>query len=120
MTVVTRDPCCMEASVRKLVEVPQVVGRPFHVGRDLAEAAGVTLANTDPDGPPIGALAWPGLFYIATQDPPPGASLLEHDSVTITVVRHGETPHASLRPPANPPPVLDAHASPEPDPNREH
>ncbi|MHA6668200.1 PASTA domain-containing protein [Homoserinimonas sp. A447] len=105
----------MAASARKLVEVPEVVGLPFHVGRDLATEAGVTLANIDPDGPPIGALAWPGLFYISTQDPLPGVSVPEHDSVRVTVVEHGEAPRTSSREPANPP-ALDAHAEREPDP----
>lgn len=107
----------MAASARKLVEVPEVVGLPFHVGRDLANEAGVTLANIDPDGPPIGALAWPGLFYISTQDPLPGASVPEHDSVRITVVRHGGTVQTMARQPANPLPSLDAHASPDSDPS---
>ena len=35
------------------VTVPDVVGLPFHVGRDVAWEAGVSLANPDPDGPPI-------------------------------------------------------------------
>ena len=46
------------------VTVPDVVGLPFHIGRDVAAEAGVALANPDPDGPPIAALTWPGLFYI--------------------------------------------------------
>ena len=73
--------------MRREVVVPSVVGLPFHVARDLAIEAGVTLANPDPDGPPIGALAWPGLFYVVSQHPPAGAVLMEHDSVTITVER---------------------------------
>ena len=52
--------------------VPDVVGLPFHVGRDVAWEAGVSLANPDPDGPPIGALAWPGLLYITSQRPAAG------------------------------------------------
>jgi len=46
------------------VKVPDVVGLPFHVGRDIAAEAGVTLANPDPDGPPIAALIWPRLSCI--------------------------------------------------------
>lgn len=105
----------MAASGRKLVKVPEVVGLPFHIGRDLATEAGVTLANIDPDGPPIGALAWPGLFYIATQDPLPGAQLLEYESVRVTVVQHGGAPQPARRDPTSPP-ALDAHAEQEPDP----
>ena len=106
----------MESYARKLVEVPDVVGLPFHIGRDIASAAGVTLANPDPDGPPIAALAWPGLFYIETQDPLPGSPLLEWDSVRVTVVQHGAASESVSRRPASDPPVLTAHAEPDPDP----
>lgn len=71
------------------VTVPDVVGLPFHIGRDIAEAAGVTLANPDPDGPPISALAWPGLFYITSQRPPGGTEVYRWDSVGIEVVEYG-------------------------------
>lgn len=71
------------------VTVPDVVGLPFHIGRDIAEAAGVTLANPDPDGQPISALAWPGLFYITSQRPPAGAEVYRWDSVAIEVVEYG-------------------------------
>ncbi|CAH0231136.1 hypothetical protein SRABI76_02755 [Microbacterium oxydans] len=69
--------------------MPNVVGLPFHVGRDLARDAGVTLANPDPDGPPIGALAWPGLFYITSQQPTAGATLYRWDSVAVEIIEHG-------------------------------
>lgn len=72
------------------VTVPDVVGLPFHVGRDVVSAAGVTLANADPDGPPIGALAWPGLFYISSQNPAAGAAVSRWGSVTVEIVAHGE------------------------------
>jgi len=51
------------------VTVPDVVGLPFHIAQDMAADAGVALANTDPDGPPISGLAWPGLFYIGQRVP---------------------------------------------------
>jgi len=53
------------------VTVPDVIGLPFHVGRDVAWEAEVSLANPDPDGPPIGALAWPGLSTSHRNVPPP-------------------------------------------------
>jgi beta-lactam-binding protein with PASTA domain len=71
--------------VRDVVRVPDVVGMPFHIARDLAREAGVTLANPDPDGPPIASLAWPGLFYVTSQSPAPGAECLRWDSVCIEV-----------------------------------
>lgn len=79
-------------SGRRVVVVPDVVGLPFHVGRDVASEAGVALANPDADGPPIGSLAWPGLFYIVRQHPAPGTELREWDSVGVEVVAHGDAP----------------------------
>ena len=90
-------------SPRRVVTVPDLAGLPFHVGRDLAAEAQVALANPDPDGPPIGALAWPGLFYIVRQDPAPGALIHEWDSVRVEVVRHGEGPDREWAEPQVPP-----------------
>lgn len=73
----------IDRSVRREVTVPDVVGLPFHVGRDVVAEAGVTLANPDPDGPPMGGLAFPGLFYIMWQEPAPGTLLHEWDSVGV-------------------------------------
>lgn len=72
------------------VTVPDVFGLPFHVGRDLAAQFGVTLANPDPDGPPIRGLAWPGLFYITSQNPPAGTEARRWDSVAVEIVGYGE------------------------------
>ena len=105
----------VDRSTRRVVTVPDVVGLPFHVGRDVAAGAGVTLANPDPDGPPIGALAWPGLYYIVRQIPESGTQLREWDSVGIEVVGHGDEPDrepAILRPT---PPIDAAHATPDPE-----
>ncbi len=94
------------------VTVPDVVGLPFHVGRDVATGAGVALANTDPDGPSIGSLAWPGLYYIVRQDPAPGTVLYEWDSVGVEVVKHGESPDREPATPQSAPPAASAHAVP--------
>jgi hypothetical protein len=66
---------------------PDLVGMAFHDARDLVAEMGIALANTDPDGPPIGSLAWPGLFFIATQLPSPGDVLSAGDSIRVTVVK---------------------------------
>ncbi|SFS17030.1 hypothetical protein SAMN04487846_3430 [Microbacterium sp. cf046] len=94
------------------VTVPDVVDMPFHVGRDIASAAGVTLANPDPDGPPIGALAWPGLFYITSQRPEAGTLLYRWDSVVVEIVEHGDAESNALRDSSGPPPQDTAHAAP--------
>lgn len=103
----------VERSGRRVVTVPDVVGLPFHVGRDVAAEAGVALANPDPDGPPIAGLAWPGLYYIVRQEPAPGTLLHEWDSVRIEVVKHGDTPDSESVGPRRVPPVDTARATPE-------
>jgi hypothetical protein len=97
------------------VTVPDVVGLPFHVGRDLAHNAGVTLANPDPDGPPIGGLAWPGLYYITSQSPPAGTTLYRWDSVVVEIVPYGEGDSNAVALPQGAPPVDKAHAHPQQD-----
>jgi hypothetical protein len=93
------------------VTVPDVVGLPFHVGRDVAEAAGVALANPDPDGPPIGALAWPGLFYITSQHPGPGSEVYRWDSVAVEISAHGTAESGAISPAPGPLPGDSAHAA---------
>jgi beta-lactam-binding protein with PASTA domain len=94
------------------VTVPNVVGLTFASGREVAYDAGVTLANPDPDGPPIGALAWPGVFVITSQEPAQGASLHRHDSLLVwlgsdqdfvNVRTNGPRPLPSLTGEAEPP-----------------
>ena len=94
------------------VTVPDVVGLPFHVGRDIAAEAGVTLANPDLDGPPIAALTWPGLFYITSQSPAAGATAYRWDSVAIETTPQRETDSDAAITPPKPPSADDAHASP--------
>ncbi|WP_137845189.1 PASTA domain-containing protein [Microbacterium sp. 2FI] len=97
------------------VTVPDVVGLPFHVGRDLANDSGVTLANPDPDGPPIGALAWPGLYYITSQIPAAGTTLYRWDSVAVEIVPYGEADSNAVARPQEVPPADNAHAHPQHD-----
>lgn len=95
--------------------MPGVVGLPFHVGRDLANDAGVTLANPDPDGPPIGALAWPGLYYITSQSPAAGTTLYRWDSVAVEIVPYGEADSNAVALPHEAPPADSGHAHPQHD-----
>jgi len=97
------------------VTVPDVVGLPFHVGRDIGRDHGVTLANPDPDGPPVGALAWPGLFYITSQHPAAGTVVTRHSSVAVELSEHGIANQSALRPTGDIPPADSAHAIPEHD-----
>ena len=85
------------------VTVPDVVRLPFHIGPDVASDAGVTLANPDPDGPPIAALTWPGLFYITPQSPAAGSTVYRWDSGAVETAPYGESAsdveRTSLKPP---------------------
>jgi len=72
-------------------------------GHRLAGDAGVVLAPTDADGPPLGALLWPheSEYLITSQIPPPGTSVCRYDSVVITYeLLDGSRPAASR--PGNP------------------
>jgi hypothetical protein len=95
------------------VTVPDVVGLPFHIGRDVASDAGVTLANPDPDGPPIAALTWPGLFYITSQSPAAGSTVYRWDSVAVETAPHGESASDVERTSPKPPLSDIGHALPE-------
>ena len=96
------------------VVVPDVVGMIFGIGRALATEAGVTLANPDPDGPPIGALAWPGIFIITHQEPEPGTTPYRWDSVQVWV-RADEASSSVTRLSTATPPSLCARLAPPPD-----
>lgn len=93
--------------------MPDVVGLPFHIGREVASTAGVALANPDPDGPPIGALAWPGLFYITSQNPAAGSEVYRWDSVGVEVSAHGTAESGAISDTPHPLPGDSAHAAPE-------
>jgi beta-lactam-binding protein with PASTA domain len=57
------------------VTVPDVVGMSVRLARPLAEAAGLVLAQPDPDGPPPAGLTWPHNPTIVRQRPAPGTVL---------------------------------------------
>ncbi|MGV8858365.1 PASTA domain-containing protein [Rhodoglobus sp.] len=101
----------MEERRADRVTAPDVVGLPFHVGRDIAAEFGVALASPYPDGPPISGLAWPGLFYITSQNPSPGTELYRDDSVIVEIVDHGGAENRALRNPSVIPPVDVTHAT---------
>jgi beta-lactam-binding protein with PASTA domain len=108
-----RNVCLMVERLADRVKVPDVVGLPFHVGCDIAAEAGVTLANPDPDGPPIAALTWPGLFYITSQSPAAGAIVHRWDSVAVETTPYGEADSDAAASSTKPPSTGIAHASPE-------
>lgn len=66
------------------VVAPDVVGLSLADGRRVAGEAGVALAQPDPDGPPLGALTWPGEYVITGQVLRPGTSMKLWDSLVVS------------------------------------
>jgi len=96
------------------VVVPAVVGLTMTQARTIATQAGVVLAQADPDGPPLGALTWPGEYVVTTQNPGPGARLWRWDSVIVqwSAVDRGDS--AGVREPRWPlPPTATSGAKRE-------
>lgn len=94
------------------VLVPDVVGERFLKAREIAQAAGLTLANPDPDGPPISELAWRRNTTIQSQFPAPGIVLYRYDSLRVWL-RSDLGPDMARKLDSPPPSVDSAHASPE-------
>lgn len=74
----------------ELVIVPDFVGQPVHIARDIASKAGLSLASADPDGPGLGTRTWPGLFWVTGQLPAAGASIERGTQVQIEFVEDGQ------------------------------
>ena len=86
--------------------VPDVVGLVVDDARSVAGAAGVVLAQPDPDGPPLAALTWRLPVTVATQDPPPGTPVRRYASVVVTWTPDGSPVREPRR--SVPPPVAGA------------
>lgn len=88
------------------VTVPPFVGMTVLAGRRWAGEAGVVLAPTDADGPPLGALLWPheSDYVITSQVPPPGATVGRYASVVITYEPDERGGPAGVREPRRPRP----------------
>lgn len=95
------------------VTVPDVVGMTVDAGRRLATEAGVALAPPDADGPPLGALTWPGIWTITQQHPAPGSTVFRWDSVVVHFTPGGDGP-AGVREPRRPGPRSSAAAAARP------
>ena len=65
------------------VRVPSLVGLTVSAARKLAWDAGVVVAAEDPDGPPLGALTWPGVWVVTAQRPAPGSVMRRRGSVVV-------------------------------------
>jgi hypothetical protein len=57
------------------VEVPNLIGLTVPAAREVGHDTGVVVAAKDLDGPPLGALTWPGTWMVTAQIPTPGHHL---------------------------------------------
>jgi PASTA domain-containing protein len=96
----------------ELVIVPDVVGERFLAAREIAQSAGLTLANPDADGPPISEIAWPNNPIIERQSPPPGSVLYRNDSLRVWL-RVDLEPDMARKDDSPPPSADRAHATPD-------
>jgi len=70
---------------------------------------GLVVTSSDLDGPPLGALTWPGRWVVIEQTPRPGTTIRRGATVTIQFV---EDPggNAGVREPRRPAPNPDIRA----------
>lgn len=100
---------------RETVAVPDFVGQPVHIARAAAAEIGLGLSGGDPDGPGIGSLTWPGLFWVTAQDPPAGSTVARGAQIRVTFVEDGQARSDVPARSDGPLPTLKEHASPEVD-----
>jgi hypothetical protein len=101
-----------------VVIVPDVVGMTVTDAGRIAHEAGVSLAQFDPDGPPLRALTWPGVWLVTEQDPAPGSELYRWDSVRVRFRSADADGLAGVREPRRPlqdPDGLSARRIPQAD-----
>lgn len=96
----------------EFVVVPDVVGQRFLSARNVALSAGLALANPDPDGPPISAIAWPNNPVVQRQSPGPGSVLYRNDSLRVWL-RIDREPDMSHKLDEPPPSVDWEYATPD-------
>ncbi len=92
----------MGPSTADEVTVPDIVGLIVTDARNVAWEAGVVIAAADPDGPPVGALTWPGVWVVTAQDPAPGSRMRRRGSLVIEFrkARGDEAGGRGSRPPS--------------------
>jgi hypothetical protein len=65
------------------VMVPMLVGMTVVDARQAGHRAGLVVVSADVDGPPLGALTWPGTWIVTTQQPAAGNWLARWENVVI-------------------------------------
>ena len=98
------------------VEVPNLVGLTVPVARLVGHEIGIVVTSADLDGPPLGALTWPGTWVVTAQDSMSGHRLPRGAVVTIKFEKFPDDGGAGDREPRRPlpqPHVLHAERDPD-------
>jgi hypothetical protein len=88
-------------------EVPHLVGLTALQARKTGHDAGVVVISHDADGPPLGALTWPGTWIVTAQDPTAGRRVCRGATVVIDFEEYPDAGGAGDREPRNPLPRRD-------------
>lgn len=92
------------------VEVPDLIGQPVDIASEKAADVGLVLSGGDLDGPSLRSRTWPGLFWVTTQNPPPGAVVSWGSRVQVSFIEDGETRSDIPAQRGGPQPSLEMHA----------
>ena len=83
--------------------VPDLVGLLVSQSRDVGHDAAVVVTSSQLNGPPLGALTWPGRWSVVGQEPGAGTRVRRWAVVQVAVVDEGNG-GAGVREPRRPPP----------------
>jgi hypothetical protein len=65
------------------VKVPSLVGLTVPDARRVGHDSGVVVTSANVDGPPLGALTWPGTWMVTAQRPTAGSHVERWSRVII-------------------------------------
>jgi hypothetical protein len=65
------------------IAVPSLVGMTVSEARSAGHHSGVVVTSEHVDGPPLGALTWPGTWTVTAQRPIPGSHVERWSTVVI-------------------------------------
>jgi beta-lactam-binding protein with PASTA domain len=72
------------------IAVPHLIGLTVPTARRAGHEAGLVVTAADPDGPPLGALTWPGTWLVTAQHPAAGTTLERGDTIAIEFTRQSD------------------------------
>ena len=85
-------------------EVPDLVGLTVRIARRIGHENGFVVIGPDADGPPLGALTWPGTWIVTSQDPAAGTRLVRGERVVVRFRQEPGGGTAGVREPRRPSP----------------